>query len=424
MTRSLACLALRFPSLAALVVLVALLAGGLWVTPGEAVARTFDIVENDDVDFDFSTRRGLRLRFREPDLSFRVGGRLHLDGLVAGEDEVPIDSPDGDLRRARLYLAGEALDLVRFKVDREFAPDRKGWRNVWIGFRLPKRTQIKVGNFVAPFGLEDPAASNYSTFLERAVSSAIAPSFQTGVLVHSSGRFGRSRSRQRWTAAAAFTSEPLGQASDDRHGTEHLGFASRVTWAPLAKKRRVVHFGASFEYRDLRGDNGYRITSRPEVGIITYPLRTGSLADVDSVVSYGLDSIGLFGSLTLQGEFMQSFVQRNGRDDPSFLGGYVQASYVLTGERRRYSRSQGVLLGVKPRSAWGAVELGVRASTLDLQDAGVDGGRTRDLTVGLNWYIRENVRLMFNYVAVDAEVAATGRTDRPHIGLARFMVFF
>ena len=391
-----------------------------------ASAEVFDIVENDSIDFDVSTRRGIRFRVREPDLRFRIGGRLHTDFSLAREDRTNVQRFDADLRRARLYLDARILGDFRFKIDREFAPDRRGWRNVFGEYRFSKRGSVRVGNFVAPFGLEDVTASNHSTFMERAASSALAPSFQTGVLVKTRGQFGEKKSRHRWTASAAWTMEPLGHSSNDRHGTEHHGVVSRLTYAPLAKKRSVIHFGIATEYRDVRGGKRFRVSSRPEAGLLPTFLRTGGLADVDSTASVGAEFLILRGPFTFQSEYVHMFLQRGaGRPDPSFEGGYAQVSWVLTGERRRYSRSSGILGGVKPQSPWGAVELGVRFSVLDLNDETVNGGSLRNWTVGLNWYIRENVRLAANYVAVDARLrGATRRPDKPHVGQIRFLVFF
>ena len=390
-----------------------------------ASARTFDFIENDQVDFDFHTRKGLRLRITEPDLAFRIGGRLHADVGFADADRTPIQKSDSGLRRARLYLDATLYDDLRLRVDRELAPDRTGWRNVWARYRLRRGLKVVAGNFVAPLGLEDMAASNYSTFLERSAASTLAPSFQTGLMLKSNGRLGKSKSRHRWTASTAFMTEPLGQSSDDRRRTEHFSSVSRLTYAPLAKRRRVFHLGAAVEYRDIQNDRRYRVSARPESSFAPTLLSTGSLRDVESVLTFGGELLALRGPWTFQSEYMRSILNRsNGRPDPSFEGGYAQISFVLTGEERRYSRSSGLLGGVRPRRSWGAVEIGLRFSALDLNDETVKGGSTRNWTIGANWYLRENVRFQANYVHVDARLRSTRDPDRPHLGQLRFQVFF
>jgi phosphate-selective porin OprO/OprP len=219
--------------------------------------------------------------------------------------------------------------------------------------------------------------------------------------------------------------EPLAQTSNDFHRSEHWSLMSRTTFAPIARRRKVIHFGVSAEFRDMIDDSTYSISARPESGLAPPIVRTGGLADVDTMVGVGAEAAALFGPVLLQGEYRRAFLQREaGRPDPSFDGGYVQASWVVTGERRQYNRNAGLFEGVSPRSDWGAVELAVRASQIDLRDETVDGGRARNLTMGVNWYIRSNVRLMFNYVYVDGKQPGTGFAADPQIFQLRLQVHF
>jgi len=57
-------------------------------------------------------------------------------------------------------------------------------------------------------------------------------------------------------------------------------------------------------------------------------------------------------------------------------------------------------------------------------DAGIAGGDGNDLTVGANWYLGRNVRLMFNYVRVDSDQRGTGLDDDPDVFQGRLLVFF
>ena len=83
---------------------------------------------------------------------------------------------------------------------------------------------------------------------------------------------------------------------------------------------------------------------------------------------------------------------------------------MLTGEKRSYSSSRGAFGTVRPakpldfdEGGWGAFELVARYSTVDLDDRNINGGEQDIITAGLNWYMNNNFRLMFNYQYVDVD---------------------
>ncbi len=389
-----------------------------------ASAARVEILEGENYDLVASTSRGIRLRIEEPDMVFRVGGRLHGDAAFFDDDQTEFDS-DARLRRARIYLSGRIEDVFRFKIDRELTPSRSQWRNLWVQYKPTARIGIKAGNFVAPFGLEQIMTSNYLTFMEGSMSGAIAPGFQTGALLETNGRFSKRKSLNRWTYALAAVVPPLGERSDDRHRSEHWSVVTRATYAPIARKRTVLHLGGAAEFRDLLGDGTYAIRTRTETGFGRRIIGTDFLTDVDSVVSAGAEAAAMFGPVLLQGEYHHSFIQRSGGfEDASLGGGYAQASWVLTGERHAYSLTRATFGGVRPKSKWGAFELAARFSVLDLEDGVVDGGEAETITAGANWYIRENLRLMFNYVRVNARQEDTGISDDPQIFQLRAQLHF
>ena len=104
-------------------------------------------------------------------------------------------------------------------------------------------------------------------------------------------------------------------------------------------------------------------------------------------------------------------------------------SYFLTGEHRKYSVKDGEFSRVKPiqnfdmHGGWGAIELTARYSELDLSDDVIDGGRLQDATLGVNWYLNPNTRIMANYVFADADIGGTSGGDADLFGM-RFQVDF
>ena len=189
--------------------------------------------------------------------------------------------------------------------------------------------------------------------------------------------------------------EPLGETDDDRMGP-NTGGSLRVPRSPRwPRSGASFTWVSAFDYRniDQSSNAGQRVPDllSPGVRAGTALLDTGSLPDVDEVILRRRRGRDGPRPLLRAGRVHAVLLRRSGRDgdgdarrNASFDGWYLQASYVLTGERRRYSPSTGTFQGVKPKRKWGAVEIAVRYSTLDLNDTSVTGGDEEDWTVGLN----------------------------------------
>jgi phosphate-selective porin OprO/OprP len=116
---------------------------------------------------------------------------------------------------------------------------------------------------------------------------------------------------------------------------------------------------------------------------------------------------------------------KNGATSPDFDGFYIQGSYFLTGEHRKYKTSTGAFDRVKPKenfssaSGTGAWEVAARYSQIDLNEGSVTGGRLRNVTVGLNWHLNPNMRIMWNYIRAD--LSGVGKAS---LFLMRFQIDF
>jgi phosphate-selective porin OprO and OprP len=135
---------------------------------------------------------------------------------------------------------------------------------------------------------------------------------------------------------------------------------------------------------------------------------TGNIpGDVQYFSLVGAELAGVYGPLSLQGEYIRTDVDRSVGDSLVFDGYYGYMSWFLTGESRNYKADKGIfdiLVPQKPFSlttgGLGAWELGTRFSEIDLNDDGVLGGRERNITAGLNWYPNAYIRFMANYIHV------------------------
>ncbi len=360
-------------------------------------------------------QRGLEFKSENGAVRGRIGGRIHLD-FANYKDDVTVFDDRNDIRRLRVYVAATVFDDLTFRIDRDVGGTSTGWKSLWLRYRPTKRVSITGGNFIAPFGLEDLMSSNNIPLMERALTNVLTPGFYLGVQVATYGR--------NWTAAAGYFDDPLDKDADKKASNGH-GFVGRVTFAPVRNRRQVVHLGAAIEYRNLDATRGLRLRSRPESGITSVRLiDSGLIAGADDFTNIGLEAAWRNGPFMVQGEYIRMELDRTMGAGLTFSGWYVQAAYVLTGERRRYSRRRGAFGDIRPKSKWGALEIAARFSTLDLNDKDILGGEERNVTIGLNWYLLRNFRAMFNYVRAEADPNRNGLKETPDIFQARLQLKF
>ncbi len=111
------------------------------------------------------------------------------------------------------------------------------------------------------------------------------------------------------------------------------------------------------------------------------------------------------------------------------FGAYAHVSYFLTGENRIFEKfgQHGAQFGrAKPNntvrfhrcgSCWGGWELKARYSYLNLNS--FSAGNYHDVTVGLNWYWSDRVRIMFDWIhPVTTSSAVFGSTNSDLLGIA------
>ena len=249
--------------------------------------------------------------------------------------------------------------------------------------------------------------------MERSLNSVFATSRQIGVavdLLHSM-----------FTASAAVYGRNVG---DSTTGDDPLALGGRVTFSPINDKGRLVHVGGAVAYEWTDGADTVRVRQRPESRVDgAWLVDTGSILDARSQLKYGVELAGVYGPFSLQGEYMGSNTKcRTGLPSVDLNGFYVMGSWILTGESRRYSG--GAFSGVSPNRDMGAIEVAARYSTLDLNDTGVvSGGKMENITLGANWHINRSVRMMLNYVRVNAD-ALGPRSDDPNIFQLRVQANF
>lgn len=105
---------------------------------------------------------------------------------------------------------------------------------------------------------------------------------------------------------------------------------------------------------------------------------------------------------------MQTNVDSPSQGNPTFGGYHLSASWILTGEMRPYNRKSGIFGRVpiaNPTSSggWGAWEVGVRWSEIDLTDQSIDGGEMDILSFAVGWWLKPTFSVNANYRLIDLD---------------------
>ncbi|MFN0058819.1 MAG: OprO/OprP family phosphate-selective porin [Planctomycetota bacterium] len=356
---------------------------------------------------------------------FNLGGRLHVDfGFFRHGDRIQNafgNFQDGaEFRRARLGISGSLNEIYEYKAEFDFAPGTTTLADAYLGMmQVPVVGTIRVGHQFEPFGLEEQTSSKYISTIERSLTSVFSPKRNTGI------RFANATCNDHvtWAVGAFRTTNNQGRATGDGA----YNFTGRVTAAPVLSDdgRQVLHGGVAIS-RSNPNDDEVAFMSRPETNLAPVLVDTGTIMNAEDVTLVGLESAVVLGPFSVQGEYMESHVHRDrGLDDAMFSAAYVFVSYFVTGEHRVYSRTTGVFDRVTPKANFrdgkggaGAIELVARVSTVDLDNEGINGSDMDNVTLGTNWYLNSNMRVMCNYVNVDHELG------RVHEFLVRFGLEF
>jgi len=348
-------------------------------------------------------KEGLRFDSQDEQFKLRIGGRL-MNDFAFGSQSSEVDDAVGkfedgtEFRRARLYISGDIYEDFFFKTQFEFAGGDADLADAYLGMKgIPGVGTVLVGHMKEPFSLEGQTSSRYTTFMERSLTTRFNAGRNTGLKVHNTAL----NDRMTWAAGVFQNTDSSGAQKADGS----IAFTGRVTGLPWYEDDggRLVHLGLAYSHRDV--DDTVRFRKRPGAHLSPRLVDTMEFG-ADNVQLIGTELAVVYDNWSLQSELLKSSVDATAGGDPDFDSFYVQGSYFLTGEHRRYKKSSGAFDRVRPNRPFslsgdrgpGAWEIAVRYAHVDLDDDTVRGGQLEDITLGVNWYLNPNMRIMWNYV--------------------------
>ncbi len=345
--------------------------------------------------------------------SGELGGRIMYDWTVGSIDDsledAGISDADGtEFRRARLFTEGSLYDIgYKFQVDFAGAPVEL--KSVYLDFPTPiEGASLKVGKFKEDMSLAEKTSSKYITMMARPILTEWAGGRDLGAQLGGGAVDGRLH-----YGIGVFRADNVVAGRSSVSDGDHK-VTGRVAFLPWTQDdmSKYLHVGASGSVASLDNSSTSSEDHEPEVHLADDFVDTGAFGPTKGDTRVGLETALTVESFTISSEYMQRTYDVDGVSDPTFDSWYVESSYFLTGEVRPYDG--GEFDRVSPASNFltdggtGAWEVAARYSTMDLNDAGagVTGGETDIITLGLNWYLNPSVRIMTNFTNADVTDAA------------------
>jgi phosphate-selective porin OprO/OprP len=361
-------------------------------------------------------------------------------------------------RRIRPFVEGALWENFEYRLilaleNNQFST--AGLDEFWIAANnIPLIGTLRIGHVKTPMGFEADmtGSSRTMTFMERSsYSDAIEQSenFVTGVWLSNNYL----DERTTWTFSAF--RQDNAASSGAFFGDGQWGWQGRLTALPLyeAEGRHFLHLGLSGGWRNGASNAAstfrqFQLRARPELrddvpaGAVAGVPDANSNRMIDTGVMAasrdwltGLEFFYVLGPFSLQAEYGWSmiddvvgFAPAGFKLNPKlataqnymFNGGYIQLAYTLTGESRGYDKKYGILSrdyfgGRGPfTNAWllwdenhrlnwgiGAWEVAARYSYTNLNNGTglnrIQGGVMDGVSLGLNWYLNNNVKAQFDW---------------------------
>jgi len=401
---------------------------------------------------------GFGLESADGQSSINLTGRVHFDvrdfnhDMFDGSNDRDTASVANgyEIRRARIGFNGNVYKDIGYEVVANTVGSSANLIDTaWLNLGFLKSAQLRMGRFKQPFSLEELTSSNNIDFMERSYVNQLAPTKKLGIMIHGepiagvtygvsayqedfnevSANDGNQVAARVTANFAAFTGWSnsvlhLGLAGSGGQYQVRPAVSSQTTSAASGTTRATI---VGFRSEDRGLQNIYRAqingTTLGTAGQIA-GAADEIAADVDKNLQ-GLELAAAYGPFKLQGEYVKADFNATHAAGPTntvtgdVTAQYVEAIWNITGEKWSDAYRSGAFSGIRPSRNFnvaslegsGAWQLAVRLSGFDASDITVgnttlrqqNNNEAKTLTVGLNWILNPNVRLMLNYAKTDFE---------------------
>lgn len=336
---------------------------------------------------------------RGPELKLVLGGFIQMN--VEGGDVSAFEGRFGEtalddrfrLRRARINLTGDFAEQFDFKFEGDLGhsdglnSNRTAFSatDVFINWHQFPEAQIKVGQYKAPFGLEQLTPDTLILFAERSLpTGAITPDRQVGAQLWGKP-FASIWPEQKDLLtyyAGIFNGNGRNITVNDNNQFMYVGRLESTLFKDFFGKGSYLKLGA--DVLNSHDDTGTNIS--PSLNLLVNDdgsLSPFVLPSPDERTAWSVDAWLRLGPFDLIGEYLQEHVEgRTLNGVPPAFANFTTDGFYVTGAYYLIPKK---------------LQLAARWEHLNPGQKGNDG--ISSITGGLNWYIRgDDLKLMVNYI--------------------------
>ena len=308
------------------------------------------------------------------------------------------------LRRVRPTLSGTVFKYVDYFFRPDFGQGSTIIYDAYAQINYFSKFQLRAGKFKPPVGMERLQSDDDTTFVERGLPTLLVPSRDIGF------QLGGDIVRRRVNYSVGVFNGVPDNGLSDAALSDHRDYAARIFLTPFQPDKENILRGLGFGVGASSGSvDGIALPSYKTFGqnsFVTFASGVASDGHRTRLSPQAYYYLGGFGLLSEYAVDHEAFQKGTLRRDLALRSWQVQASYVLTGDRKGF----GTLVPRKNfdphNGGWGAIELAARVGDFSIDPglynygfatAATSARRAHEWVGGVNWYLNRMMRLSENY---------------------------
>jgi phosphate-selective porin OprO/OprP len=400
-------------------------------TNAGVAAGTIPAVPADEVGLVTVGPSGFTVRSDDGDFLLKIGADLQTDiRTFTGKGSSSLLDTIL-LRRVRPTFSGTVYKYIDYFFRPDFGQGSVIIYDAYAQINYIPHFAIRAGKFKPPVGLERLQSDDDTTFIERGLPTLLAPSRAIGFQL--SGDIVNHRVGYQ---VGVFDPVPDNSLNDAPPGNAR-DYTARLFATPFQPNENVWS-GLGFGFAAQGGNvDGVALPAYKTVGQNTFfnfasgVISAGHRTSVAPQAFYYLGGFGLLAEDTVTEEGFQKGTVRR---DVAFRSWQVEASYILTGEKKSFGSPNPKHPFDLANHGWGAFEIAARTGDFRVDNGLFAAGFAtltaspkfaREWVIGGNWYLNRILKISVDYGHtnfVDGAVGADRAAER--VILSRFQINF